>query len=89
MLAPVATALAAAVFAVVAGLTRTISLGSMTAAVCLGPVAYVVGAPVQVVRAAFVAGCLVLFNHRSNLSRLVGGAERQADRQTVKSGDRS
>ncbi|MCX6543720.1 MAG: glycerol-3-phosphate 1-O-acyltransferase PlsY [Acidobacteria bacterium] len=89
VLAPVATALAAAVFGIVAGLTRTISLGSMTAAVCLGPVAYAVGAPVQVVRAAFFAGCLVLFNHRSNLSRLVGGVERQAEGQDAKSGDRS
>ncbi|MCX6539716.1 MAG: glycerol-3-phosphate 1-O-acyltransferase PlsY [Acidobacteria bacterium] len=87
VLAPPATLLAAAVFAVVAGLSRTVSLGSMVAAVCLGPFAYAVGTPVSIVRAAFFAGCLVLFNHRSNLIRLAGGAERRSGSRAVPPGD--
>jgi len=75
-LAPLAMLPTVGVFAVVVGLSRMISLGSIVAAVCLGPFVYAVGTPVAVVRAAFVASCLVLFNHRSNLIRLAGGAER-------------
>lgn len=88
VLAPMALLLAVAVFAVVSGLSRIVSLGSMVAAVCLGPFAYVVGTPVSIVRAAFVAGCLVLFNHRSNLIKLAGGAERHSGSQTAPRGDR-
>jgi len=89
VLAPMATLLAASVFAVVAGLSRTVSLGSMVAAVCLGPFAYAAGTPVSIVRAAFFAGCLVLFNHRSNLIRLAGGAEHHAGSQAAPPGDHS
>jgi glycerol-3-phosphate acyltransferase PlsY len=87
VLVPPALLLAAAVFAAVAGLSRTVALGSMAAAVCLGPLAYVVGAPVPIVRAAFVAGCLVLVNHRSNLIRMAGGADRHLGNQAAPRGD--
>jgi glycerol-3-phosphate acyltransferase PlsY len=87
VLAPPAMLLAAVVFAVVAGLSRTVSLGSMVAAVCLGPFAFVVSMPVSIVRAAFVAGCLVLFNHRSNLMRLAGGTERHLGNRATPRGD--
>jgi glycerol-3-phosphate acyltransferase PlsY len=75
VLAPPAMALCVALFALVAGLSRTVSLGSTVAAVCLGPCVYLVGAPVPVVRAAFIAGCLVIFHHRTNLIRLAGGGD--------------
>jgi glycerol-3-phosphate acyltransferase PlsY len=89
VLAPPAMLLAVAVFAAVVGLSRTIALGSMAGAVCLGPLVYAAGAPVSTVRAAFFAGCLVLFNHRSNLIRLAGGTERHADSEAARPGDRS
>jgi len=88
VLAPTALLPAVAVFAVVVGLSRTISLGSMVAAVCLGPFVFVASSPVSIVRAAFVAGCLVLFNHRNNLIRLAGGAERPLGHHATPRGDR-
>jgi len=75
VLAPLATLLAAVLFAAVLRATRRVSLGSITAAISLGPLAYAVGTPDTAVRAAFFSGCLVLFNHRSNLIRLAGGTE--------------
>ncbi len=89
VLAPPAMLLTVAIFAGVVGISRTVSLGSMVAAVCLGPLAYAVGTPVSIVRAAFVAGCLVLFNHRSNLIRLAGGSEHQLGNQAGPRGDPS
>ena len=87
VLAPSALLLAVAVFALVAGISRIVSVGSMAAAVCLGPFAYAVGTPASVVRAAFIAGCLVLFNHRSNLNRLTGGSDRHGGGQAARPGD--
>jgi acyl phosphate:glycerol-3-phosphate acyltransferase len=75
VLAPLATVLAIFVFAGTARVSRMISVGSMSAAICLGPLAYATGAAHTTVQAAFFAGCLVLFNHWRNLLRLAGGAE--------------
>ena len=75
VLAPLATVLAVAVFAATARWSRMVSVGSMTAAICLGPLVYATGAARTTVQAAFFAGCLVLFMHWRNLLRLAGGAE--------------
>jgi glycerol-3-phosphate acyltransferase PlsY len=88
VLAPMAMAVSVAVFGVVVALSRIVSLGSMIAAVCLGPLAYYVGTSVSVVRAAVVVGCLVVFSHRRNLVRLAARTERHIGRQTEPSGDK-
>lgn len=77
MLAPQATALAIVVFVGVVALTRYVSLGSVFATSAVGPVAYMNGAPEPIVVAAFVTAGLLIFRHRSNLSRLYAGTERR------------
>ena len=77
VLAPVATASAAAVFVVTVCWTRYVSLGSLAATVALPPVAWLAGAPAAVVSAAAGTGALILFRHRANLRRLCSGTERR------------
>ncbi len=77
VLAPVATATAAAVFLLIVWLTRLVSLGSIAATMTLPSIAIVSGASAQVVSAALGSGALILFRHRANLRRLVTGTERR------------
>ena len=70
VLAPLATAVAAALFLVTVWLTRYVSLGSIAATVALPPVAWLAGAPRAVVAAAAGTAALILFRHRANLRRL-------------------
>lgn len=77
VLAPLAALCAMALFAALVRLTRYVSVGSMAAAVSLGPMAYAATSSAAVTRAAFIGGCLVLFMHRQNLARLLAGTERR------------
>lgn len=81
VLAPVATASAAAVFVVTVCWTRYGSLGFLAATVALPPFAWLAGAPAAVVSAAAGAGALILFRHRANLRRLCSGTERKMGRR--------
>ena len=68
------------VFAIFLGtvwLTKYISLGSMLATLALPPIAYAVGSPAPAVVAAFAASAIIVFRHRSNLTRLRTGTERR------------
>ena len=77
VLAPFATVIAALVFIATIVVTRFISAGSIAGAVAL-PVAAVAGnVPNPVVVGAIAAALIVIFRHRSNLSRLVAGTERR------------
>ena len=77
VLAPAATAIAAALFLVTVWTTRYISLGSIAATVALPPMAWFFGAPTAVVGAAAGTGGLIVFRHRANLRRLLSGTERR------------
>lgn len=77
MLAPAATAIAAALFVLIVWATRYVSLGSLAATVALPPIAWLFGAPTSVVGAAAGTGSLIVFRHRTNLRRLVAGTERR------------
>ena len=77
VLAPAATIVASAVFFATAGLSRLISLGSMAATVTLPSAAWLTGAPPAVVSAAFGSAALILFRHRANMRRILGGTERR------------
>ena len=77
VLAPLATAAAAAVFLIVVWTTRYVSLGSMASTVALPPAVWIVGAPTAVVGAAASVAGLILFRHRTNLQRLRMGTERR------------
>jgi glycerol-3-phosphate acyltransferase PlsY len=76
-LAPWATLAAVGAFAVVAGLSRYVSLGSVAGALTLAALAFArEGAGPVAIAAAFTA-VLVVFRHRSNLRRIFGGSERR------------
>jgi len=75
LLAPTATLVGAAVFTLVAWLTRYVSLGSIATAALLPPMAYVTGSPSSVVVSALGVMLLVLVRHRGNVRRLYDGTE--------------
>lgn len=77
VLTPVATAVASAVFLLMVWTTRYVSLGSIAATLALPPAAWLVGAPMAVVTAAWGVAALIVFRHRSNLRRLRAGTERR------------
>jgi len=77
VLAPLPALVVLAIFGVVVRVTRYVSVGSVAAAVSLGPLVYIGAGPPAATRAAFVSGCLILFTHRSNLARLLAGSERR------------
>jgi glycerol-3-phosphate acyltransferase PlsY len=77
VLAPVATLLALVVFVTAVWLTRLISFGSIAATLALPPIAWLSGAPPEVVVASSGSGALILFRHRSNIARLLAHRERR------------
>jgi glycerol-3-phosphate acyltransferase PlsY len=77
VLAPIATAVAAAIFVVAVWATRYVSLGSVLASGSLVPLTDASGAPRAVTAAAAGAAALVIFRHRGNLVRVVRGTERR------------
>jgi len=77
MLTPLAVPPALAIFAVVVWLTQYVSLGSVLASMALPPIAYALGSPAPAVIAAAAASVLIVFRHRSNVSRVWLGTERR------------
>jgi glycerol-3-phosphate acyltransferase PlsY len=77
VLAPVAAAIAAAVFLATVWATRLVSLGSVAATVTLPSAAWLAGSPSAVVIAAIGGAALILFRHRANLRRIARGTERR------------
>lgn len=77
MLAPLATAMAAALFVLTVAVTRMASAGSVIAAASLPPLAAITGAGGTVVAGAGAAALLILWRHRGNLTRLWRGTERR------------
>jgi len=84
VLAPVATAAAAIVFLAATSATRYVSLGSVLATVTLPAVEWSRRGPEPVTLVAIAAAGLILFRHRSNLTRIARGTERRlGQRATV------
>ena len=77
MLTPLAVPPALAIFAAVVWLTQYVSLGSVLASMAVPPIAYALGSPAPGVMAAAAASALIVFRHRSNLSRMWTGTERR------------
>jgi len=75
VLAPRATLVALAVFAVVVTLTRVVGLGSVLAALTLPVAAHLFGAARSVTLTAGLVSILVIARHRANLARLLRGSE--------------
>ena len=77
VLAPAAALGAAVMFILVVWMTRYVSLGSMSAALALAPLAYATASPPPVVVSALVVAILVVLRHTSNMRRLTAGCERR------------
>jgi glycerol-3-phosphate acyltransferase PlsY len=77
ILTPVALGPALVVFVSAVWATKYISLGSVLATVALPPIAYATGSGPAVVLVACAAATLIVFRHRSNLTRVREGTERR------------
>lgn len=77
VLAPVAVAIAGAVFVVAIRATRYVSVGSMAAAVTMAAAAVAIDGLTGVSVGAVVATLIILERHRGNLGRLAAGTERR------------
>jgi glycerol-3-phosphate acyltransferase PlsY len=75
VLTPLAVLPALGVFTVSVWITKYISAGSVMASLALPPLAYATGSSGPAVTAAAVVAALVLFRHRSNLTRVRAGTE--------------
>lgn len=74
-LAPAATLIAFAVFLVVFGAMRYVSLASILAALVLPLSVWGTGQPLAVLVFTCVASALVILRHRANIQRLLSGTE--------------
>jgi acyl phosphate:glycerol-3-phosphate acyltransferase len=75
VLAPLALAIAGAVFATTISVTRFISAGSLAAVITLAIAAPATHAPGEVVAGAVGAGLIIVYRHRANVARLAAGTE--------------
>ncbi|MEM9804776.1 MAG: glycerol-3-phosphate 1-O-acyltransferase PlsY [Cyanobacteria bacterium P01_D01_bin.56] len=66
---------AAAVFAIIFAVSRTVSLGSISAATAAPLLMFLTGQPLPFKLLALLAGIYVIVRHRSNISRLLAGTE--------------
>ena len=65
----------AAVFGIVFAISRTVSLGSISAATAAPLLMFVTGQPLLFALLALLGGVYVIVRHRSNISRLLSGTE--------------
>jgi glycerol-3-phosphate acyltransferase PlsY len=76
-LAPKAALGALIAFGLVAAVTRFVSLGSLAGALAMAGLVLALRGPDPVALAAAATAALVVFRHRSNLRRILGGTERR------------
>jgi len=76
-LVPWATLPAALVWLVVTATFRYVSLGSLTATLCVPLGAFLLGEPVTSVLAALVVAAIIVVRHAENIERLLAGTERR------------
>jgi acyl phosphate:glycerol-3-phosphate acyltransferase len=80
VLAPVAALAALGIFVTSVWLTKYVSVGSVLASMTLPVIAYSTGRSTPIVAVSAVAAGLIVFRHRSNLSRVLAGTERRLGR---------
>jgi glycerol-3-phosphate acyltransferase PlsY len=81
-LAPLPTAAALAAFVLVLAATRYASAASIAGTITLAALAFLLGYPGSVARAAAAVGLLILWKHRGNLERLARGTESRVGSKT-------
>lgn len=74
-LAPPAAGIAFAVWLIVLGIARYVSLASMIGAICVPIVMFTLGTPLSYKGFAILAALFVIIKHRTNISRLLQGKE--------------
>ncbi len=79
-LAPIAAAIVLPLFAVVAALSRYVSVASLTAAFAMPPLALLLGYPRATVAVTVVMAGTIAMRHRDNIRRLRFGTEAQIRR---------
>jgi glycerol-3-phosphate acyltransferase PlsY len=84
VLAPGALGIASCVFLLAVIVTRFISVGSIAGALTLVIVAAMSDAPGAIAIGATVSTLIIIYRHRENLARLVGGTERRIGQRVVK-----
>ncbi|ADD68094.1 protein of unknown function DUF205 [Denitrovibrio acetiphilus DSM 12809] len=82
-LAPISTAIAAVVFAVLISIYRMISLSSMCAAVTIAVSAWFISSWEHLKYFTIVIAVLIIILHRSNIGRILNGTERKVGRKTA------
>jgi glycerol-3-phosphate acyltransferase PlsY len=80
VLAPVAALGALCIFVMSVWLTKYVSVGSVLASMTLPFIAYSTGRSTSIVAVSAAAAGLIVFRHRSNLSRVLAGTERRLGR---------
>jgi glycerol-3-phosphate acyltransferase PlsY len=75
VLTPIAWGVALVVFAIVAGLTRFVSLGSILGAIALAVSVVALREPPSVIAGTVVAAVVIVWRHRENIARLRRGTE--------------
>lgn len=85
VLAPLATVASLAAFVVTVAATRVVSAGSLVATLALPSVAALSGSRPAVTAGAVVAGAVIAWRHRGNLTRIWLGTERRLRRPAEKS----
>ena len=86
-LAPIPTAIAAAVFLVIVALSRIVSLASIGAAIAIVPAVAASGCPRPYILLAITVSALVLLRHRANIGRLIAGEEPRIGERKSKSAE--
>ena len=81
MLAPLATACAAAMFVLTTAATRLVSAGSIAATATLPLMAAALGGSRAVVSGSLIAALLIVWRHGPNLRRMWRGTERRLGRR--------
>ncbi len=80
VLTPVCAAIAAIALAAVAALTRTMSAGSLVAAVALVVSSWWFAMPAEATLAALLSSLLVIWRHRGNIQRMRRGEENRFEK---------
>ena len=75
VLSPLAVLFAAIVFAVSVGISRFISLGSVLAALAMPLSILLLGLPKEIFAGSLCIAILIVWRHRTNISRLLDGTE--------------
>ncbi len=76
-LAPLAVAIAIALFAVLMGIWRYVSLGSIAAAAAMPLAVYFLGADKTLTAVTAIISLIVIIRHHENIGRLLSGNERK------------